>query len=96
MDRPARTFVLPVPLSRMVAPYATIRKPQPNIGTTNLIPVTIVTSSEGLESITSMFEDVDVAAEQAKLTSMNVKVKAAVAATASANQMPQELLTLLQ
>ena len=33
MDRPARTFVLPVPLSRMVAPYATIRTSQPNIGT---------------------------------------------------------------
>ena len=26
MHRPARTFVLPVPLSRMVAPYAAIRR----------------------------------------------------------------------
>jgi len=40
MDRPARTFVLPVPLSRMVAPYATVRKPQQDIGTGFLIPVT--------------------------------------------------------
>jgi hypothetical protein len=32
--------VLPVPLSRMVAPYATIRKPQQDIGTDILIPVT--------------------------------------------------------
>ena len=33
MHRPARTFVLPVPLSRMVAPYATVQEPQPDIGT---------------------------------------------------------------
>ena len=40
MHRPARTFVLPVPLSRMVAPYAAIKKPQPDFGTKDLIPVT--------------------------------------------------------
>ncbi len=40
MDRPARTFVLPAPLSRMVAPYATIRRTQPDVGAANLIPVT--------------------------------------------------------
>ena len=39
MDRPARTFVLPVPLSRMVAPYAAVQKPQPDVGTKDLIPV---------------------------------------------------------
>ncbi len=39
MDRPARTFVLPVPLSRMLAAYTLIRKPGPNIGTEFLIPV---------------------------------------------------------
>ena len=37
--------MLPVPLSRMVAPYATIRKPQQDIGTANLIPVTDVIES---------------------------------------------------
>ena len=39
MDRPARTFVLPVPLSRMVAPYATVQEPRREIGTAILIPV---------------------------------------------------------
>ena len=39
-DRPARTFVLPAPLSRMVTPYAAIQKPQPDIGAGTLIPVT--------------------------------------------------------
>lgn len=40
MDRPARTFVLPVPLSRMLAAYTLIRETGPNIGTETLIPVT--------------------------------------------------------
>jgi len=40
VDRPARTFVLPVPLSRMVTPYAVFKGTQPAIGTANLIPVT--------------------------------------------------------
>ena len=40
MDRPARTFVLPVPLSRMLAAYTLIRESEPNIGTEILIPVT--------------------------------------------------------
>jgi hypothetical protein len=33
MDRPAHTFVLPVPLSRMLAAYTLIRESEPNIGT---------------------------------------------------------------
>ena len=40
MHRPAHTFVLPVPLSRMVAPYAAVKKPRREIGTAILIPVT--------------------------------------------------------
>ncbi len=40
MDRPARTFVLPVPLSRMLAAYTLIPESEPNIGTENFIPVT--------------------------------------------------------
>ena len=40
MHRPARTFVLPVPLSRMLAAYTGFRRTQPNIDTEILIPVT--------------------------------------------------------
>jgi transposase-like protein len=39
MDRPARTFVLPVPLSRWSHHTPRSRTSQPNIGTENLIPV---------------------------------------------------------
>ena len=40
MHRPARTFVLPVPPSRMLAAYTPIRESEPNLGTEILIPVT--------------------------------------------------------
>lgn len=40
MHRPARTIVLPVPLSRMVAPYTMAKPPWPNIGTADIMPVT--------------------------------------------------------
>jgi putative transposase len=41
VHRPARTFVLPVPLSRMVAPYAAINRiAAGKSGTTIFIPVT--------------------------------------------------------
>ena len=40
MHRPARTFVLPAPLSRMLAAYTLIRESTPNIGAENIIPVT--------------------------------------------------------
>ncbi len=40
MHRPARTFVLPVPLSRMLAAYTLIRESEPNIGTGIIMPVT--------------------------------------------------------
>jgi len=40
VHRPARTFVLPVPLSRMLAAYTGFRRTQPNIDTEILIPVT--------------------------------------------------------
>jgi flagellin len=56
----------------------------------------IATQQENLEAANSAIEDVDIAAEQAKLSSAEVKVQAAVAAAAQANQMPQELLKLLQ
>lgn len=56
----------------------------------------IATSEENLSAAKSSISDVDVAAEQAKLSSAEVKTQAAVAAAASANQMPQYLLSLLQ
>lgn len=40
MDRPAHTFVLPVPLSRMLAAYTLIRESGPNIGAEILMQVT--------------------------------------------------------
>lgn len=56
----------------------------------------IDTSIENLESAESAISDVDIAAEQANLSSASVKVQAAVAAAAQANQMPENLLQLLQ
>jgi flagellin len=56
----------------------------------------IATSIENLESANSAITDTDVASESAKLASAKVKTQAAVAAAAQANQMPQDLLKLLQ
>ncbi|NEW93312.1 flagellin [Rhodopseudomonas sp. BR0M22] len=55
----------------------------------------ISTQSENLEAANSAIADVDIASEQAKLASAEVKVQAAVAAESAANQMPQYLLKLL-
>jgi flagellin len=56
----------------------------------------ISTQSENLTAANSAITDVDIAAEQARLSSAEVKTQAAVAAAAAANQMPQYLLQLLQ
>jgi flagellin len=56
----------------------------------------ISTQMENLEAANSAITDVDIAAEQSKLSSAEVKTQAAVAAAAAANQMPQYLLQLLQ
>ena len=40
MHRPARTFVLPVPLSRMLSAYTPSKDWWPKIGTDSIIPVT--------------------------------------------------------
>ncbi|PLX37731.1 MAG: hypothetical protein C0606_05495 [Hyphomicrobiales bacterium] len=56
----------------------------------------IQTSIENLDAAQSVLADVDIAAEQAKLSASTVKVQAAVAAASQANQMPQNLLSLLQ
>jgi flagellin len=48
-----------------------------------------------LQSANSAIRDVDIASEQAKLSSAEVKTQAAVSAETAANQMPQYLLKLL-
>ncbi len=57
---------------------------------------TIDTSSENLQSAQSAIMDADVAAEKSKLSSADVKTQAAIAALTQANQMPQNLLSLLK
>nr|WP_149893538.1 flagellin [Roseibium aestuarii] len=52
-------------------------------------------SIENLEAAKSAISDVDIASEQASLSASAVKVQAAVAAASQANQMPQNLLKLL-
>ena len=56
----------------------------------------IDTSVENLEAAKSAIADVDIAKEQASLSSSTVKVQAAVAAASQANQMPQNLLSLIR
>ncbi len=55
----------------------------------------IQTQTQNLQSANSAIADVDVAAEQAALSSAEVKTQAAVSAETAANQMPQYLLKLL-
>ena len=55
----------------------------------------ISTNQENLTSAKSAITDVDVASEEATLSSAEVKTQAAVAAAAAANKMPQYLLNLL-
>jgi len=57
---------------------------------------TIDTTSENLQSAESAIMDADVAAEKSELSSADVKTQAAIAALAQANQMPQNLLSLLK
>uniref|UniRef100_UPI00389945C3 flagellin N-terminal helical domain-containing protein n=2 Tax=Cohaesibacter marisflavi TaxID=655353 RepID=UPI00389945C3 len=56
----------------------------------------IDTSVENLDAAKSAIADVDIAKEQASLSSSSVKVQAAVAAASQANDMPQNLLSLIQ
>lgn len=56
----------------------------------------IETSSENLQNAESAIMDADVASEKADLASADVKTQAAIAALTQANQMPQNLLSLLQ
>jgi flagellin len=56
----------------------------------------LATGIENIEAARSTLMDVDVAAEMAKFTSAQVLMQANVAMLAQANQMPQNLLRLLQ
>lgn len=55
----------------------------------------IATQTQNLQAANSAIRDVDIASEQANLSSAMVKTQAAVSAEAAANQMPQYLLKLL-
>jgi flagellin len=55
----------------------------------------ISTQTQNLQAANSAISDVDIASEQATLSSAEVKTQAAVSAEAAANQMPQYLLKLL-
>jgi flagellin len=61
----------------------------------NFSASSISTQAQNLQSANSAITDVDVAAEQAALSSAEVKTQAAVSAETAANQMPQYLLKLL-
>lgn len=56
----------------------------------------INSSVENLDAAKSAIEDVDIAKEQAALSASSVKVQAAVAAASQANQMPENLLSLIR
>lgn len=57
---------------------------------------TIDTSAENLGAAQSAVMDADVASEKSKLSSADVKYQAAIAALTQANQLPQNLLSLLK
>lgn len=56
----------------------------------------IATSNENLSAAQSVIMDADVAQEKSKLSSQDVKTQAAIAALTQANQLPQNLLSLLK
>ncbi|UFZ04726.1 flagellin [Bradyrhizobium ontarionense] len=77
----------------------TVSKARADIGAQesrfNFSADSISTQTQNLQSANSAIKDVDIASEQAKLSSAQVKTQAAVSAEAAANQLPQYLLKLL-
>ncbi|UTD25542.1 flagellin [Bradyrhizobium sp. WD16] len=77
----------------------TVSKARANIGAQesrfNFSSDSISTQTQNLQSANSAIKDVDIAAEQSKLSSAEVKMQASVSAESAANQMPQYLLKLL-
>jgi flagellin len=77
----------------------TVSKARADIGAQesrfNFSADSISTQTQNLQAANSAIKDVDIASEQAKLSSAQVKTQAAVSAEAAANQIPQYLLKLL-
>ncbi len=77
----------------------TVSKARADIGAQesrfNFSANSISTQTQNLQSANSAIKDVDIASEQATLSSAEVKTQAAVSAETAANQMPQYLLKLL-
>jgi flagellin len=86
-------------LSSLDSAIDTVSKARADIGAQesrfNFSADSISTQTQNLQSANSAIRDVDVAAEQAALSSAEVKTQAAVSAETAANQMPQYLLKLL-
>ncbi|WP_315705552.1 MULTISPECIES: flagellin [unclassified Bradyrhizobium] len=86
-------------LSALDTAIDTVSKARAEIGAQesrfNFSADSISTQTQNLQSANSAIKDVDIAAEQATLSSAEVKTQAAVSAEAAANQMPQYLLKLL-
>jgi len=86
-------------LSALDTAIDTVSKARADIGAQesrfNFSADSISTQTQNLQSANSAIKDVDIASEQAKLSSAEVKTQAAVSAETAANQMPQYLLKLL-
>ena len=86
-------------LSTLSTAIASVSAARANIGALesrfNFSASDIATQTQNLQAANSAITDVDVASEEAKLSSAEVKTQAAVSAETAANQMPQYLLKLL-
>jgi flagellin len=86
-------------LTALDTAISTVSKARAEIGAQesrfNFSADSISTQTQNLQAANSAIRDVDIAAEQAKLSSAEVKTQAAVSAETAANQMPQYLLKLL-
>ena len=86
-------------LTTLDAAIDTVSKARADIGALesrfNFSADSISTQTQNLQAANSAIKDVDIASEQAKLSSAQVKTQAAVSAEAAANQIPQYLLKLL-
>jgi flagellin len=86
-------------LSTLTNAIASVSAARANIGALesrfNFSASDISTQTQNLQAANSAITDVDVASEEATLSSAEVKTQAAVSAETAANQMPQYLLKLL-
>jgi flagellin len=86
-------------LTALDTAISTVSKARAEIGAQesrfNFSADSISTQTQNLQAANSAIKDVDIASEQAMLSSAEVKTQAAVSAETAANQMPQYLLKLL-